>query len=747
MAGDTGDAETIATYQGVPCQSAGFACPYGIAPGRGFAVLPQVEWSRAFAGDPWAAAAGQPGAVTDALRAPLAHAGPLVFRRGDREVVLPRIYVAEAGAEDQKRSDELRDLGLVRVALTDVRHLWSRGDLWGEFNIQKSSLHGLSPLKVIKTTIRGDDIGEIEGEPHTLLDLVRLCLRRLPGDLQLADNEGARAAAEVTPANLRYYGELASTAMTHLLAAWKFRLTYDPIADACALWREGDGPPQFSEQGARTLSLRFSTGGKRGDVSVPPQSIRFRRRSPQPVYKPKSVRVVGKRAIREARIALRPVGEINGELVPLDTALQWHGLSRDEARKWVMVSRDAQIAWRGGSLGSANVAAIRRWAYRWFAPPDEATGLLPILERRARSMVDGSERVPAVWADSYSELRFDEWLRWYEKQLAGLENDVLALIEARRSDYDRFVDLNWLRKRNPALADYLEAIRAGLHARTRYSEAFKDHTKDSIRLDLEKQVAALQVKVGIDQRKIARNERREIRFSNHPLALMSPESYQVDRRGVVRFNRVIGQLELPENLSDVYVRDQARIQPGDPQVRMVCAYHSSPTARKAAAALGLSTNEEFAEQGVEADHYSLLGDVQGEKVRILNPGGVEPEGAEKLYPRVVRHDLQLWYDVDGETNRGELDVVASSIVKRELSGPDALHGETGESADLVPIACSGVVSEVEWRLGSDGRVATAWRAGNVRDVDGQQTQIRIRGTEGLGTGPGSVINPDVRGPR
>lgn len=778
---------TGATYQGIPCQSAAFTVPFGVASGHGSIVVPQTEWVRRFQGDPWkphGEAGGSKAGFTSirgatdasadqaALSNPLEIRGPLVFSRGGDTVTLPRIYVAEAGCEDERRSDEAADRGLIRVQLADVRHLWSRGDVHGEYNILKSR-KGINPAKRGTVVVNANEVGDFEpwsvkpsGEAYNLLDLVQLCMSRLPGGVRLVESAESERAKGLVPANLRYVGESASSVLSELCAAWNFRLVYDPVADVCSLWRFGEGAPKHAEQGATTLSLSF------GSVAINERSVRNRSRRTQFHYRPKSVRVLGKKIIREVVRELELCGELDGEVVPLAVALagQKPTFNIHDAARWVLLPPEMQSAWRGG-IPDTTVTELRRWCFRWARLNDgDRAGFPPILPYRARSMVDGSRRVPVVWADLYGEESYATW----KKKIATTKDEIRlrarATIERLTSELSQAEQarLRLEVRQAGALAGFLDGESPlDLEAPLAEPELSRyDANLRRIQDDLLAQLRAVQKDTELA---IAATEEGELRQVNRPFAKIDPAIYNIDDQGVVRFRRLVGLIDSfpgpsldpaaplsnltgaafggdnPRAPTKYVLGMQAMRTTPPPSIRMLFAYESSPLADLRREEV--VRKREFDKSADYRDYYNVLGgrDAKG-KVVILNPAGEEPAaGSAKEVPRVVRHDLRQWIDIDGRTNKNELDAFAVSVIRRELEGPDQSKGEVGESASYYPIACTGAVSEVGWELASNGRAKTTWNVGVDPAIERQQTQIRIPGTGGLGTGPGSMLNPNVGG--
>lgn len=269
-----------------------------------------------------------------------------------------------------------------------------------------------------------------------------------------------------------------------------------------------------------------------------------------------------------------------------------------------------------------------------------------------------------------------------------------------------------------------------------------------------------------------------------------PSSYQVGPDGVVRFERLIGTINLISSSSESTHALTGIVRPGAvtlqstlsgvqgqalehariasqiakinpirameqldtaPAALMLFAFECTPRTRAyigSLAAEGLApdpapTARDKAQTDY-ADQYVYLGDLAGGKPRQLNPGGVEPAGSATLYPRVVQHDMQLWRDIAGQTNRETLDAMAASIVERELAGDEQSSGESGETVLFLPITPTGAVAYVEHSLSANGVSSTRWKSGVDNQTEARQTtQLRVAGTAGLGTKPGSIVNPSV----
>ncbi|MCR4294101.1 MAG: hypothetical protein NUW21_01095, partial [Elusimicrobia bacterium] len=687
--------EARITYQGMPCQSGSFSQPYGLAAGTGSVVMPQKAWAKLIVGDPWEIHGASQNTLTesreepssdappDSLTSTLAIRGPLVFRHGAKTITLPRIYLSDAGVEDAKRSAETVDVGLIRVPLVSVTYLWAtRGDICGRYNVLKRNA-GMMRAKPLKTDTRDaaptidpkdfePDSLRPDGGAYTLLDMVKLCLSRLPGSLGIVEGAETQAAAGIVPVGLDYAdAPLASKVLAELLRAWDFRFVYDPIADRAEIWRVNTGQPFVSEQGVVTrMTFETSTG----KIAIAPGSILDRKRSTQHFLKPRSVRVVGRPVIREAKVDLELAGEINGEVVPLDAALAFHGFTRKDAARFVLLPSEAQKRWKIEGLRLVNdftVSELRRWAFKMakFRESGFGAGFRPILKYRAKSMIDGTEREPVVWADYHDEAIFRLWRTEIVGKIAAIQIRAVAELERLRPKLDALSELLLARELARANAAGENGLAAFIRELTSLADLPLATTTEWSAA--QKRLRAMQrdliaITNLSDRRRevIYETEERETAIANRYGEVMNPALYKVDDQGNVEFTRLVGHIQYlraegqdpapPDPVRPFStVREQmALISDEEPTLRILFAYISTPASRRAARLLeaeqSAGTDEDAAARAAHPDldksadnidHFNYLGGLVGGKPVRLNPDNVEPESSANLYPERVAHDL------------------------------------------------------------------------------------------------------------
>lgn len=858
------DGTVFCTYQGIPCLYGEYTNPQGIASGSGYVVMTQENFGKLVidASDAWSPlVASEPGTSDrnptgggqiPGLGAGIKIRGDLVFTRaGGGTKALTGIYVADDGVTDERRSAERKkDRGLVRVPLRDVRWLWSRGDFFGRYNWPSRATQLESTTTGERLPALESDSTTKDGGAYTLVDMIRICLRRLPGGLTLAGPAAEIAeAAKIIPIKIDYRGDGAAEVLGRLISLYNFRFVIDLESNQAQIWRFNEGRTEASEDGGVLTALSFQTLASR--VSVDPKSVLRRMRSKQYFYRPRAVRVVGRPVIREVRIeGLELVGELpDGSIAPLDECLATislpasippgetgtgtgtggsgpssdtsvldpshaghvvlgpgahpggtgrapigsqapaagstatptgaapaptptpppaptgngpRAMTRLDAASWVLLHPDQQVSWRNYSLTQDQVAALRRWAFKWFRIPERLSpAFAPILPQRAQALVNGQRRKPAVFADLFDEVPFGRWGAVHEAALADLAERAARIEEGRPSLKDQIAAVD-------------EALDPGKFALFGSGEVVTSETRKRIAKEVIEKMNAdadlARAAIRVESREIAESEANEIRFWNHYHVKVNPAVYEVDPAGIVRFQRIIGAVQLAQGRAEgnpaltsgggpvgsgagvpVYVSEGATLKL-NPTVAIILAYTSNPRAR----ALGLSFGSPYVKDpsgdksADYVDQYSFLGTLSGDKaggVQHLNPGGVEPKDAHLLFPRVVRHELKCFEDVNGVTNRAELDAVAKDIVKRELEGLDRTTGESGEAANFYKIQPTGAVTSVTWaaQRTSKGPVArTRWEAGVKPDAPrpgGGWT------TERTGGDPGGPTAPDEGGPR
>lgn len=766
------------SYQGIPCLYGAWENRQGTESGHGSVVMTAESFGALkISGDPWAPLALTPTGTTDrnapagpapALGAGLQVRGALVFDHGDAPaVVFPQLYLSDLGVEDLRRSVERKaDRGLVRVPLVDVRYLWSRGDVHGAYNVRVKGIRRDAPPAFDPESLRPN------GKPYTLADLIQICLSRLPGRVSLTgDAEEIRSADAIEPHDVVWIGESAVDALNRLLRAYDFRFVYPGFGHEAQIWRVGRGAPKANDAGGVLVSLTLPP-----EKQIAPQTVRSRKRTAAFAYKPRSVRVVGRPIVREVRVSgLVPVGEKFGELVPLDEALAQFGVERFEAAKMVLLSDQELRGFRRSTAGLSDLAIkeIRRWAFKWFALPETARGYLPILPRRARATVEGGRGTPAVFADTFEEVPLALVQVQYERKRVEIKAAIEA-IKKRAAATKEAANVPTAPPTEPIPSDD-SFDGSGFGSRNLGNLEFGEHgegriaTERAVREDLDTvlrrelgdridaEAAHRILSAQRDLATIAESEADEVRFYNVFLAPISPSDYSIDgERGLVMFDGPIGNIDTggrvaPETLTlpfsgrdvvaqpvrTIHAVEQGRLSL-DPRVAIVFAYESSPRARAQAVLTGTQTP---LDKGVDyEDHYTFLGTLapggKALEVQHLNPEGVEPPDAAELYPLVLRHDLRMFVDVEGTSNRPDLDVVAKDLVRRALDGPDQMHGEDGEATTFYPIQPTGAVTSCSWaveQVGNGTVARTRWRAGWGTDLRGGPAAWQTPGNNGLGT--------------
>lgn len=312
--------------------------------------------------------------------------GDLVMRDGVGEpVAFASLYVREDGIEAVDSGDNDDGPALARIHLVDIRYFWGpRGELWGRYNVllpdgtwDRSTLLGAEPAQGAGSTSDRDTRA-----PRDLLAILRLVADKLPGRPPIV--KAPASVAGKTPTGLVWEGISPKRELERLLALYGLTLSLTRRNEIVLTDATEERPQDAPSGAARQV----------GGASLPEGAWRRVRRQAFR-YRPESVRIVGPRVIREARVEMEAVGYARDpetfavderRLVPAGTAADSYGLALADLAKVVLLPQHMQVLWgRSKNLTEKDILALNRWAFRMFRLPKDARKLLPILPSRAKS--------------------------------------------------------------------------------------------------------------------------------------------------------------------------------------------------------------------------------------------------------------------------------------------------------------------------------------------------------------------------
>ena len=279
----------ILIYQGVPCVSAEWYHPPGLQPGHGHVVIAatevSVETNREAAGDipdlgrsfrTTAAPTSAGGQVE------LAAEGSLELEDTDDvgrpPVVINHLFIDPEQGVVQEGEHAEGVGGLWRVALTDVRAFWTRGEVTMRANVLRDGSDrpaGSSTTGEIEPSLMLPETLHHSGRPWRAEELIKRCLTNLPGRPVLARfPNGVKS-----PINIEWDAMPAAEALATILRGSGLSLAY-LISGKVAIYRAGGGIADLDELRKRNPSV-LALGAT-------------------PAYRPGSAVVVGGPTVRTA---------------------------------------------------------------------------------------------------------------------------------------------------------------------------------------------------------------------------------------------------------------------------------------------------------------------------------------------------------------------------------------------------------------------------------------------------------------
>lgn len=312
--------------------------------------------------------------------------GDLVMRDGVGEpVAFSSLYVREDGIEAVDSGDNDDGPALARIHLVDIRYFWGlRGELWGRYNVllpdgswDRSTLLGADADPGGSFTSLRDP-----GRPRDLLAILRLVADKLPGRPTIG--KAPASVAGKTPTGLVWEGISPKRELERLLTLYGLTLNLTR-RNEIVLTDATEERPQDAPSGvARQV----------GGANLPEGAWRRVRRQAFR-YRPESVRIVGPRVVREARVELEHVGYARDtetgivnerKVVPAAEAARSYGLTIAEIANIALLPQQLQKLWAATrGMRKNETAEIARWAFKMHRLPAAGRKLLPILPSRAKS--------------------------------------------------------------------------------------------------------------------------------------------------------------------------------------------------------------------------------------------------------------------------------------------------------------------------------------------------------------------------
>lgn len=479
-------------------------------------------------------------------------------------VDVQNVLLSERAMEAPIATDDHSEL--IRVEITDIRYLYkSRGFVVGWVNVPQLSANAAAPTSGTQTrTVGGAGApgafvpGSLrKGAPWTVQQvIVEKILPKLPGAPRLAFISPGTALRQAK--TYVWNGVRAVEALREILKdeGLVFCLNLD---GSVSLWDEGVGTLQ--EDTGKPVFLGALTHD-----NLPPSSIDPRVAHARPLvgyhYVPSSVLVVGPPVLQNRRIDLEPVGEIGGQVVPLDEALAAIGITRASAAIFVFMMHHDRSAL--SDMTEDGLHAFEKWAFKWFripGLPDKNADLLPAGMRGSPDSI-GQLQAQRVFCETHAV------------------GNVAALVLQQAIGHTQTAGPN---------------VAAQLRAADRLKAVVDEFQSDA---------------TGLSNYRVV---------MNLPYSEQAPGSFSVDEeRGIVKFDSAAG---LATHDGDPLA--VASLQPGDPRVSLEFGYRLKPDQRGDLAIehryFSLWARSKPAPVGpVNGD--TPQDDVQVEKLPVLQPG-------------------------------------------------------------------------------------------------------------------------------
>lgn len=357
------------------------------------------------------------------------------------QVTASQVLVSEKACEIPFATEDSSDL--VRVEITDIRYLWkTRGILFAWINVPSGLTSSPIPASgrvgptVAKQISYDMAPGSLRGNatPWTVRQVLEeKILPALPGSPKLkrcptvsADRDRAKSYV--------WNGVLPKEALAQVLKdmGWIFTLNLDGTVSC---WDEGEGVLQDD----RGLSITFQGNNPAGQ-SLIDNRVAEARGLISFHYTPAAVLVLGPPIHQNIRMDLEPVGDLDGQIVPLAEALEKIGISDKKpvqpitltpagqtlirltspARKFVFLDHHMRTVVAGDDA----TCEFERWAFKWFriaGLPDQNAERLPLLPRADVDAM-GEVQPYRVWCETVSVMSLSSFaLR--EAAIKGVQID------------------------------------------------------------------------------------------------------------------------------------------------------------------------------------------------------------------------------------------------------------------------------------------------------------------------------------
>lgn len=343
--------------------------------------------------------------------------GPLEIREvidGVEHVVkIEDVFLGDAAVEEALAIDDGDNVA--KIELTDIRALYAqRGVVSAAINVPVQGSGGASAADKGAGTRSRDQLPALQpgtmdgGKPWTLRrTLTEKVLPKLPGAPSL--RRMPKASEGLFPVGHLWDARPAVECLRALLQ--EFRLEWARNLDSTvSLWEKGEGELQDAA-GTYIASGLTPQGDPSGTADA---RLASAKRSLGWNHTPRTVLVVGPPIIRQAELYLEPVGEVDGQILPLTDALNKIGLTFAIARKLAVQSAGMQervataAVLASGNSGAVNpdeaIAQFRKWAFKLYRIRDAQTDnsdKLPILKGRAETDGSGVLARPVVESENF----------------------------------------------------------------------------------------------------------------------------------------------------------------------------------------------------------------------------------------------------------------------------------------------------------------------------------------------------------
>lgn len=387
------------TYQGMPCLPYPFRYDHsaGLGAARGLLYIHSSDYKGSL----------------DTFKA----SGPLEIREvidGEPHVVrIEDVFLGDAAVEEALAIDDGDNVA--KIELTDIRSLYAqRGVVSAAINVPVQGSGGASAADKGAGTRSRDQLPALQpgsmdgGKPWTLRrTLTEVVLPKLPGAPSL--RRMPKSSEGLFPVGHLWDARPARECLQALLQEFRLEFTRN-LDSTVSLWEKGEGELQDAA-GTYIASGLTPQGDSSGTAD---DRLASAKRSLGWNHTPRTVLVVGPPIIRQAELYLEPVGEVDGQILPLTDALNKIGFTFAIARKLALQSAGMQERMSLAALSAsgntsdinsgAAIAQFRKWAFKLYRIRDAQTDnsdKLPILKGRAETDGSGVLARPVVESENF----------------------------------------------------------------------------------------------------------------------------------------------------------------------------------------------------------------------------------------------------------------------------------------------------------------------------------------------------------